>query len=84
MLFTYLDQVDVWDAFCGTYEAIYDAFDTFDQFYDLYRGTDPKILLKDEWKAYIRVVLDSLVLRSIDMFDWMKANRKYVLHRMRN
>lgn len=77
MVFTYLNRTDVWDSFCGAYEGIYDTFDTFDPWYEANRNGDTKISLKDEWKAYMRVVLDSLVIRTVTMFDWMYDNKKY-------
>lgn len=76
MTFSYLDNDEVWDAFCGTYEAIYDHFGTFDTWYAKNRKGDTDIALQLEWKNYIREVLDSLVSRSRSTFDVMYRYKK--------
>ncbi len=76
MLFTYLNNQEVWDAFCGTYETVYDHLGDFDDWY-VQNGQGFTIpSLQQEWKQYIRVVLDSLVLRSRATFDFMYQNRR--------
>ena len=73
MTFTYLNVQEVWDAFCGTYEAIYDRLGLFDSWYARNGGN---LKLQDEWKSYIRVTLDSMVRRSRATFDFMYSNRE--------
>lgn len=76
MIFTYLNTQEVWDKFCGTYEAIYDLLGDFDTWYSQ-NGQGVAIPnLQDEWKEYIRVSLDSLVRRSRATFDYMLAHRR--------
>lgn len=35
MIFNYLNTAAVWDAFCGTYEAVYDLMGEFDTWYSV-------------------------------------------------
>ncbi|CAM1509829.1 Fc.00g001640.m01.CDS01 [Cosmosporella sp. VM-42] len=76
MVFTYLDDKEVWEAFCGTYEAIYDLFGDFDTWYATNSGAQTIPSLQEEWKDYIREVLDSLVRRSRATFDTLYSYRK--------
>jgi hypothetical protein len=70
VVFTYLNDDDVWDAFCGTYEGIYDLLGRFDTWYSTYSGNSAALpLLQDEWREYIETVLSSLVSRSRTTFD---------------
>ncbi|ROT38193.1 hypothetical protein SODALDRAFT_312748 [Sodiomyces alkalinus F11] len=70
MVFTYLNQQSVWDAFCATYEAIYELLDDFDVWYSQNGQGIAIPPLQDEWKEYIEVVLRSLVRRSRATFDY--------------
>ena len=74
MVFTYLDKQNIWDKFCGTYEAIYDRLGEFDKWYTN-KFKDPSDL-QSEWKKYLRVVLDSMVARAKIDFDIFYQNRK--------
>ncbi|KAI0190613.1 glycoside hydrolase family 18 protein [Astrocystis sublimbata] len=67
MMFEYLRHQEIWDKFCGTYEAIYTKMGEFDTWLRVSHGQGYN--LQAEWKKYIRVVLDSLVLRSRSHFD---------------
>lgn len=78
MVFTYLNVQTVWDSFCGTYEAIYDLLGDFDTWYAQNGAAFAIPSLQDEWKEFIRVTLDSMVLRSRATFDTMYQNRKFV------
>ncbi|KAF7557956.1 hypothetical protein G7Z17_g343 [Cylindrodendrum hubeiense] len=76
MTFSYLNNKDVWKAFCATYEAIYEHFGDFDAWYTTNRNGDTDISLQPEWNKYVRAVLDSLVSRSRASFDMMEGYKK--------
>ncbi|KAJ8128780.1 hypothetical protein O1611_g4852 [Lasiodiplodia mahajangana] len=76
MTFSYLNNPTVFDAFCGTYEAIYDLLGDFDTWW-VNNGQGLTIpSLQREWKDYIRTVLDSLVNRSRATFEFMYSNKR--------
>lgn len=72
MVFNYLNEESVWEAFCETYEAIYYLMGSFDNHHH-HSGTAGVPQLKKEWKEYIEVVLRSLVRRSLATFDKLRA-----------
>ncbi|POS72695.1 chitinase [Diaporthe helianthi] len=76
LVFTYLNTQQVWDGFCGSYEALYDLLGRFDTWYASNGAAVAIPNLQDEWKQYIRVVLDSMVRRSKATFDYMYQNRR--------
>ncbi|KAL2824506.1 hypothetical protein BDW59DRAFT_162394 [Aspergillus cavernicola] len=69
IIFEYINTHSVFDKFCATYEAIYPLLGLWDQAYAATALNPPS--LQDEWKAYIRIVLDSLVLQSRVTFEAM-------------
>ncbi|RYP44871.1 hypothetical protein DL768_008713 [Monosporascus sp. mg162] len=75
MLFNYLNNNDVWNRFCASYEALWDRFGEFDEWWLNNQGVS-NVLLQSAWKDYVREVLDSLVRRSRDTFDAMYNDRK--------
>lgn len=76
MIFNYLNTQSVWNAFCGTYEAVYDHLGDFDTWYAANGAAFAIPNLQDEWKNYVRVALDSMVLRSRATFRYMYENRR--------
>lgn len=68
----------MWSKFCATYEAIYDRLGEFDDWYVQQNTGVIAPSLQKEWKEYIRVVLDSAVLRSRAQFDTYYDNKRYV------
>lgn len=80
MVFTYLNNQDVWNSFCGSYEAIYNLLGDFDTWYANNGAAVAIPNLQNEWKQYIRDTLDSMVRRSRATFDYMYQNRRYVYH----
>lgn len=78
LVFNYLNTKEIWEKFCGTYEAIYDLLGDFDTWY-AQNGAGLTIpSLQKEWKNYNREVLDSLVRRSRATLKWMYENKRYV------
>ena len=78
LIFNYLNNAIVWNAFCGTYEAVHAHLGDFDTWYAA-NGQGVTIpRLQDEWRTYVRVALDSMVLRSRATFRFMYDNRRYV------
>jgi hypothetical protein len=66
--------------FCATYEAIYDRmawWDNWNAARGFPAGTGPPSL-QQEWKRYILVALDLLVLRARASFEYYLEERKYV------
>jgi chitinase len=76
MIFNYLNTQSVWNAFCGTYEAVYDHLGDFDTWHAANGAAFAIPNLQDEWKSYVRVALDSMVLRSRATFRYMYENRR--------
>ena len=73
MVFTYLNSADVWSAFCGTYEAIYDLLGEWDDWW-VANGSGVTIPpMQAEWKKYIETVLTSLINRSRATLDLYSA-----------
>ena len=82
MIFNYLNTPSVWAAFCATFEAIDVHMGDFDT-WSAANGVAATIPnLQQEWRNYMRVALDSIVLRNRASFDFMYSNRKYahILH----
>lgn len=77
LIFNYMNSQAIWDKFCLSYEGIYDRLGEFDTWYSLHGQGVAVPSLQSEWKKYIRVVLDSAVLRSRAEFDLMYSNRRY-------
>ncbi|KAJ4152982.1 hypothetical protein LMH87_009497 [Akanthomyces muscarius] len=80
MAFTYLNEADVWDAFCATYEGIYDRLGEYNTWWANNPPAGPISIpdLQKEWKDYMKVVMDSMVTRAKADFDFMFLNRKGV------
>ncbi len=78
MAFTYLNEADVWDAFCATYEGIYDRLGEYNTWWANNPPAGPISIpdLQKEWKDYMKVVMDSMVTRAKADFDFMFLNRK--------
>ncbi|EON97113.1 putative bacteriodes thetaiotaomicron symbiotic protein [Phaeoacremonium minimum UCRPA7] len=79
MMFSYLNDATVWPKFCATYEGIYDKMGEFDEWYNLNVGP-ASFNIQEEWKDYIRVALDSLVLRSRDSLSYYIANKRFTVN----
>jgi hypothetical protein len=78
LVFNYLNTKEIFDKFCGTYEALYDLLGEFDDWYTQ-NGSGLTIpSLQKEWKDYNREVLDSAVRRSRATLKWMYENKRYV------
>ncbi|KAI1340016.1 hypothetical protein F5Y15DRAFT_423445 [Xylariaceae sp. FL0016] len=79
MVFNYMNNVNIWDKFCRTFEGIYTHMDDFDSWYSgqvLHNDApDHGVSLADEWAKFIRVTLDSMVLRSRILFQILKDTR---------
>lgn len=70
MVFRYMNEDPVWEAFCGTYEAIHKLLGRWDDWW-VKNGSGVTIpSLQDEWREYIESVLTSLVNRSKASFDF--------------
>lgn len=69
LFFTYLSNPDVWSKFCTTYEALYELFSKFDDWYVAYGYAVTVPSLQAEWKDYISVALDSAALVTQAHFD---------------
>lgn len=80
MIFNYMNSQEVWGMFCLSYEGIYDRFGEFDAWYSQHGQGVAIPSLQSEWKSYMRVVLDSAVLRSRAEFDLMYTNKRYDSH----
>ncbi|KAL3479632.1 hypothetical protein BJX99DRAFT_255358 [Aspergillus californicus] len=77
MIISYLNDQEVWDKFCGTYEAIYDHFGTWDNWHRLAGYPAGQIVsMQGEWREYIRVVLDSFILRAKATYKYQYENRR--------
>lgn len=68
----------IWGKFCDTYEALYDRFGDFDNWYARNGGPIAIPSLQDEWKAYMRAVLDTTVNNSRVAFDRLYVLKRYV------
>lgn len=77
MVFEYMNDPEVWEKFCDTYEAIYNRLGEFDDFSARNNRNIPKI--QDEWPKFIDVVLSSMANRSKGTLIWMFQKRKHVL-----
>jgi hypothetical protein len=64
-----MNHDEVWDAFCGTYEAIYDILGEWQDWWNANGSGYTPPNMQDEWKAYIETVLESLVRRGRASFD---------------
>lgn len=74
MVFTYLNNPDVWSSFCGTYDASYDLLGEWDDWWSQNGSNFPPPnfavpSMQEEWKNYIETVLKSLITRSLATFD---------------
>lgn len=76
MVFEYMNDPEVWDKFCDTYEAIYERLGEFDDFHASLNRNFPK--LQDEWPKFIDAVLSSMATRSKATLWWMFSGRTYV------
>jgi hypothetical protein len=73
-----MNEQQVWDKFCATYEAIYALFGQWQTYYNnnpnapLPQGLNlPN--LQDEWKLYINTALDLIVANGKSTFSQMHA-----------
>jgi chitinase len=75
-----MNEPDIWFKFCSTYEAIYLRFLQWDEWYNntYANGGATRTIpnMADEWKLYIRVVLNSFVLNARENFRYFAVNRK--------
>ena len=78
MALRYLNQPSVWAKFCATYEGIYDRLGEFDTAYSQHGNGIAIPSLQAEWREFIRVQLDSIVLHSRKQYDSMWPNKAYV------
>jgi chitinase len=78
MIFEYMNNPDVWEKFCDTYEAIYDRLGEFDNYHQQQQTGLPS--LQDEWPKFIDVVLTSIARRTKGTLALMFARRSYVFH----
>ncbi|ATY61069.1 glycoside hydrolase family 18 [Cordyceps militaris] len=77
IVFNYLNSQTVWDAFCGTYEAIWRQMGHFDVWYAQNARGGPTIpSLQKEWKEYNQVALSSVVRSARAQFDFFYQNRR--------
>lgn len=67
MVFEYMNDGDVWDKFCSTFEAIHEDFLLFDAWYITQGALG--VTLANEWAKFIRATLDSVVVRSRDLYQ---------------
>ncbi|KAI0459239.1 hypothetical protein F5B21DRAFT_457790 [Xylaria acuta] len=75
MVLEYLRHDEVWEKFCGTCGAIYEKIGEFDQWW--YTDYGPMFDMQIEWEKYIRIALDSLVLRMRSSFDTYYSLREF-------
>ncbi|KAL4901864.1 hypothetical protein BDW74DRAFT_181304 [Aspergillus multicolor] len=78
IVFNYLNNREVTAKFCATYEAIHDTMAWWDN-WNAARGYPAGTglpSLQEEWKRYILVALDSLVLRARASFEHYLEERK--------
>lgn len=74
-----MNSEEIWDMFCASYQGMYPRFSQFDSWYNLPQNNFPAApSLQAEFKKYIRVALDDVVVRSRAEFDAMYTNRRYV------
>ncbi|EGX92282.1 bacteriodes thetaiotaomicron symbiotic chitinase, putative [Cordyceps militaris CM01] len=77
MVFTYMNDPKVWDAFCKTYEAMYKHMENYNDWWvntqESTHGKIPK--LQDMFKEYMRVTLRSFSNRAQDEFAWAYSQR---------
>ncbi|KAM3426153.1 hypothetical protein NHJ13734_009626 [Beauveria thailandica] len=77
IIFNYLNSQTVWEAFCGTYEAIWKQMGQFDDWYTKNARGGPVIpSLQKEWKEYNQVLLSSVVRRARAQFDFFYQSRR--------
>ncbi|KAL2836873.1 hypothetical protein BJY01DRAFT_258587 [Aspergillus pseudoustus] len=78
MIINYLNDPEAFSKFCGTYEGIYAHFEEWDRWHASagYPAGRNIPSMRDEWREYIRVVLDSLIIRSRATFDYMLDKRQ--------
>nr|WOD46715.1 hypothetical protein [Trichoderma atroviride] len=79
LIFSYMNNPMVWDMFCDTYEALYDRFEDFDSWYARNGGALAIPSLQNEWRAFIRAMLDSIVANSRTEFDKLYTLRRIPL-----
>ncbi|KAH8127670.1 hypothetical protein LI328DRAFT_130088 [Trichoderma asperelloides] len=79
LIFSYMNNQIVWDKFCHTYEALYDRFGDFDKWYTQNGGPLAIPSLQNEWQAYMRAMLDSIVTNSRTEFDKLYTLRRIPL-----
>ncbi|KAJ6032766.1 hypothetical protein N7540_003498 [Penicillium herquei] len=79
MVFNYINEEEVWEKFCDTYEAIYSLSQDFNDFYD----TNPTLFQygnldlpdpQEEWQNYINAALDQMISNGRATFDLMLLN----------
>lgn len=70
----------IWDKFCDTYEALYDRLGDFDSWYARNGGPLAIPSLQNEWRAFVRAMLESIVSNSRTEFDKLYTLRRYVLN----
>jgi hypothetical protein len=58
MVFEYMNNGDVWDKFCSTFEVIHEDFLLFDAWYIIQGALG--VTLANKWAKFIRATLDGL------------------------
>ncbi|KAI0123659.1 hypothetical protein BJ170DRAFT_659563 [Xylariales sp. AK1849] len=74
MIFPYMNDDDVWQSFCDSYNGILDVLTQFDGWYQDLTGADS--FLADEWPKFIRSELDMAVTRARKDLKMMDQNRE--------
>jgi hypothetical protein len=79
MVFSYMNDADVFEAFCSTYNAIYALLLAFDQWYQNHAipsGAPAGIsTLSNEWITYIPAFLKSIAANSAALFITLYEER---------
>ncbi len=77
MVFTYMNDPKVWNAFCLTYEAIYSHMGDYNEWWERnQQNINGKIPdLQKLWKEFVQLTLKSFVNRAQEQFLWAYTNR---------
>lgn len=73
MIFGYMDQLEIWDAFCSSYNAMLDWMVKFDAWY--LKEAKKKSDLASEWPKFIRSELDMVVRKAREDMRLMYRTR---------
>jgi len=77
MISPYMNNDDVWESFCDTYNAIYNVLSDFDVWYQLTANPSNKSKsnLSAEWAKHIRAELDMVVTNARKNVEDLEANK---------